>query len=122
MTQSEIDTIRRAVSLLNEVLLDNKLATSDVPLRRCPVTLFAERYLARQSGEDMTSAELWTFFLEVVQAGELEALSKEEFMRALPKAMSGAFGLKKSHNLRRGGQTLRGFKSVTIKEETGAGN
>ncbi len=65
----------------------------------------------------MTSAELWRFCTEIVDAGELEPLTKQEFLRALPGAMEAAFGLKKCHSIMRDGRTVRGFKSVKIREE-----
>ncbi len=79
---------------------------------------FVQHYLAPEHGSDMRSAELWGFYAEVAAAGELEPLSKAQFLRRLPGAMETAFGVKKSHSIMRGGQTVRGFKSVTIREET----
>lgn len=64
----------------------------------------------------MTSTELWQFYREVAAAGEVEPLSKSEFMRRLPGVMEATFSVKKCHNIRRGAQTVRGFKSVSIAE------
>jgi hypothetical protein len=86
--------------------------------RRCSVTKFAAQYLMRDPAQDMTSAELWRFYSEIAAAGELEALTRQEFLRALPGAIEVTFGVEKCHAIRRDGQTLRGFKSVTISEET----
>jgi hypothetical protein len=71
----------------------------------------------RQPAADMSSAELWTFYKEVAASGELEPLTKQEFLRALPRAMMTVFGVKKCHTLKREDQTVRGFKSVTIRDE-----
>jgi hypothetical protein len=35
----------------------------------------------------------------------------------VPGAMAVVFGLRKSHAIKRGGQTVRGFKSVTIRDD-----
>jgi hypothetical protein len=117
MTTSEIDLIRSALQLLHKLVPDDEPRACDSTPRPCPVVRFAKRYLMRQPGEDMTSAELWTFYAEVAAAGESEPLTKQEFLRALPGAMAAAFGLKKCHAVQRDGQNLRGFRSVTIREE-----
>jgi hypothetical protein len=39
--------------------------------RRCPVLLFAQEYLAPDPDADLACEELWKFFQEVAQAGEL---------------------------------------------------
>ena len=70
----------------------------------------------RQPGADLTTNELWKFYLEIASTGALEPLTKQEFQRALPGAMAAAFGLRKCHAITRDGQTLRGFKSVTIRD------
>ena len=70
----------------------------------------------RQPGADLTTNELWKFYLEIASTGALEPLTKQEFLRALPGAMAAAYGLRKCHTIKRQGQTLRGFKSVTIRE------
>ena len=117
MTTSEIDLIRSALQLLHKLVPDDEPRAYDLTPRRCPVIAFVQRYLMRQPGADMTSAELWKFYAEVAAAGESEPLTKQEFLRALPGAMAAAFGLRKCHAVQRDGQTLRGFKSVTIREQ-----
>jgi hypothetical protein len=74
----------------------------------------------RDPARDITCAELWRFYKEIAAAGELESLSKSQFLRALPAAMEGAFGVKKSHSVQRGAAKLRGFRAVTIRENTDA--
>ncbi len=86
-------------------------------LRRCPVTQFATHYLIRDPGQDVTSTELWRFYSEIAAAGELEPLTKQEFLRKLPGALEATFGVKKCHNVERDGAKVRGFRAVTIREE-----
>ena len=116
MTKSEIDLIRRALDLLHKLVPDDEPRAVDPP-RRSPVATFAKRFLARQAGADVTSCELWQFFTEIVAAGELEPLTKPEFQRALPGAMEATFGVKRCHSIRRDGKAVRGFKSVTVREQ-----
>lgn len=122
MTRTEIDVIRRALQLLHKLVPDDEPRACDLTPRRCPVIAFATRYLMRQPGADMATAELWKFYAEVAAAGESEALTKQEFLRALPGAMAAAFGLRKCHTVQRDGQVVRGFKSVTIREQAQPGD
>jgi hypothetical protein len=117
MTRSEIDLIRRALRLLNKLVPDDEPRGADPTPRPCPVIAFAKRFLERQPGADMSSAELFTFYAEVAAAGESDPLSKPEFLRALPGAMAAVFGVRKCHTVKRDGQTVRGFKSVTIRDD-----
>ena len=65
---------------------------------------------------DLSCLELWTFFCEIVAAGELESMRKQVFLRRLTGVMEGIYGLKKSHNVLRDGRAARGFKGVAIKD------
>ena|SRR6266516_729356 len=116
MTRSELDLIRRALQILHKIVPDDEIREVNLVPRRCPVILFAKRYLTRQPGSDLSTAELWRFYTEVVAAAESEPLTKQEFLRALPGAMAAVFGVNKCHTIQRDGQTVRGFKSVTIRE------
>ena len=117
MTSQEHDLVRRALELLYQLVPPEGPHASDSAPRRCPVTLFAQRYLVREPTSDMTSEELWQFYKEVAASGELEPLTKPAFQRALPGAMESAFGVKKCHAIKRGRQTVRGFKGVGVREE-----
>jgi hypothetical protein len=117
MTSKETDLIRRAIELLHQLVPTEEPNGSDAPPRRCPALLFAQRYLERQTASDVTSAELWQFYREVAASGELEPLTKPAFQRALPGAMEAAFGVKKCHAIKRGRQTVRGFRGVGVREE-----
>jgi hypothetical protein len=117
VTRSEIDLIHRALQALHKLVPDRETRGRDPTLRPCPVFAFAKHYLVRQPGVDMSTAELWTFYQEVAATGEVEALSRQEFLRALPGAMAMLFGVSKSHTVKREGKTVRGFKSVTIRED-----
>jgi len=83
------------------------------------VTCFAQRYLAFDAAWDRSTAELWIFYQEIAEAGDLEPVTKSAFLRALPIAMATTFGVKKSHAIRREGHSVRGFKSITIREDSG---
>ena len=111
-----MDLIRRVLKLLHTLVPDDKPRTCDLAPPPCPVIRFSKRYLMRQPGADMTTAELWIFYAEVAAAGESVPLTMQEFLRALPGAMAAVFGLRKCHTVRRDAQVLRGFKSVTIRE------
>jgi len=115
MTPNEINLARRALELLHRLLQDEPQVVDSTP-RRCPVAQFARRYLVRDPSGEVTCTGLWQFYHEVAAAGEVEPLSKSEFLRRLPGVMEATFGVKKCHNIRRGTQTVRGFKSVTIAE------
>ena len=39
------------------------------------------RYLVRQPDAEMSSAELWTFYKEIASAGDIDPLTKQEFLR-----------------------------------------
>ena len=115
MTSQERDLIRRALDLLHRVMPPEE-PYAGYPVRRdCPVALFNRRYLQREPASDLTSRELWKFFAEVSASGELEPLSKAEFLSRLPGIMELTFGLRKSHNVQRAGRRLRGFRGVGIR-------
>jgi hypothetical protein len=116
MTNRERDLIRQALHLLQRLAEDEPHAVDQVR-HDCPVALFARRFLLRDPVGDVTSEELWTFFGEVVASGELEPLSKTEFLSRLPGVMESSFGVRKSHNIRRGGQRVRGFRGVGLRME-----
>jgi len=117
MTSQEHDLVRRALELLYQLVPPEGPHASDSAPRRCPVLLFAKRYLMPEPGSDMTNEELWRFYKEVAASGELDALTQTAFQRALPGAMETAFGVKKCHAIERGRQTVRGFKGVGVREE-----
>ena len=79
---------------------------------------FAKRYLARDPDSDMSCVELWTFFSEVAAAGAVERMSRAEFLRALPGALAAIYDVRKSHAIKRDGKTVRGFRGITIREQT----
>ena len=119
MTRTELDLIRRALQLLHKIVPDDdEPCAVYAAARRCPVILFAKRYLMRQPGADATTDELWKFYAEIAASGELEPLSKAEFLRRLTGAMLAVFGANKCHSIRRDKQTVRGFKSVNLRMDT----
>jgi hypothetical protein len=111
--------IKRALELLHRLIPPDKGSSHNPATPQNPVSRFCERYLKREPGQDLTCAELWQFYREVVAAGELEPVSKSEFFRALPVAMATMFGLKKCHGIERDGFRVRGFRSITIREDIG---
>ena len=82
MNKSEIAVLNRVIVLLQS-LTDEPQAVDPGP-GHCPVAIFARKYLERDPARDLTSAELWQFFAEVSGEGEVERLSKSEFLRRLP--------------------------------------
>jgi hypothetical protein len=63
----------------------------------------------------MSCEELWTFFQEVVDAGELPGMRKAVFLRQLPTVIETDFRVRKSHHIERSGRRVRGFKGITIR-------
>jgi hypothetical protein len=120
MTQQQIDLIRRALETLHRLLPDGEARPGVSAPRRCPVALFAKQHLMRDLTIDMTSQELWMFYSEVAAAGEVEPLSKSDFLRRLPGVMEAGFSARKAHNIERGGRRVRGFRGVTIRLDTPA--
>ena len=118
MTSQERDLVRRALDLLHRLVPPEEPYAVDPVRRSCPAALFARRYLLRESANDVTSAELWTFFAEVSASGEVEPLSKAEFFRRLPGVMESAFGVRKCHHIVRSSRCQRGFKGVGIRMDT----
>lgn len=118
MTKSEMDLLRRALGLLRRLVPDGDEPHAVDSPRRCPVAKFALRYLIRDPATAMTSAEHWTFYAEVAAAGELEPLSKSEFLRRLPGTMEATLGVNKSHHVARAGHRLRGFRGIGIRRDT----
>ncbi|MGO8928085.1 MAG: hypothetical protein ACLQU3_14530 [Limisphaerales bacterium] len=118
MTSQERDLVRRALNLLHR-LMPPEEPYAGYPVRPdCPVALFARRFLLREPASDLTSAELRTFFAEVSASGEVEPLSKAEFLSRLPAVMESVFGARKCHNIQRNGRRVRGFRGVGIRLDT----
>jgi len=117
MTDAQVELIRRAIELLQGLLPDGEQRPVRPASRPCPVLEFARRYLVHDAASDVTSRELWVFFSEIVDAGELEPLTQRAFQRALSESMQLVLQVKKSHSVQRGDQALRGFKGVGIREE-----
>ena len=109
--------MRRALELLRPLVPDAPGRVGRPAPRRCPVLMFAQRYLAAEPGSDMTSDELWRFYAEVAAVGELEPVSKSEFLRRLPGVMEATFGARKCHSIRRAKGIVRGFKGATVRED-----
>jgi hypothetical protein len=118
MTSQERDLIRRALDLLHRLMPPEEPDAASPVRRDCPVVLFVRRYLVREPGSDLTSKELWTFFAEVSSSGEVEPVSKSEFLSRLPGVMELAFAARKSHNIQRAGRRVRGFRGIGIRMDT----
>src|SRR6266550_5009026 len=116
MTRTELQIVKRAIDVLR-LLTDEPQAVS-APPRNCPVSDFARRYLVLDPAGDVSCDELWTFYREISDAGELPAIRKVAFYRRLAAVMESAFGVKKCHSIQRDGRTVRGFKSVGIREDS----
>jgi hypothetical protein len=118
MTRTEIDLIRRAIELLNRLVPDEQGRVDGFAPRRCPVMRFAQEYLAPDPAAVVSCGVLWRYFREIADAGELPSMPKAAFLRRLPAVMEAVFGVRKSHNIQWGGRRVRGFKSVTFREES----
>lgn len=118
MTSQEGDLIRRAIALLQKLAPDGEPCAVDYPTRRDPIMRFAQQYLVQNPDTDVSCAELWEFYREISDSGELPPMRKATFLRQLPAVMEVTFGAKKCHSIRREGRTVRGFKAITIKLET----
>jgi len=115
MTKSEIDLIRRAIELLRQLVQDDKGRVSNPAPRGCPVTRFAEEYLAHDSAADVSCEELWRFFHEIADAGELPPMRKASFLRQLTSVLEAVFNVRKCHNVMRAGRRVRGFRGIDVR-------
>ena len=115
MTNTELQTIRRAITLLCS-LIDEPQECVSVPWQS-PVRRFVETYLVPDPNADLTSAEAWKFFQEIVQAGELMPMRKSVFLRQLPSLMESVFHVRKCHAIQRDGHHVRGFRGVGIRQD-----
>ena len=113
MTKPETDLVNRAITLLRSLTGEPQAANSELP--RCPVQKFVEAYLTAAPDADASSEELWVFYQEIVQAGELPSMRKAAFWGRLPGIMESIFGARKCHNVLRDGRRVRGFRGVAIR-------
>jgi|EBPBio282013_DNA_FD.fasta_scaffold06620_3 hypothetical protein len=118
MSKSEIAVLNRAIALLRS-LTDEPHAVDAIP-RSGAVTRFVREFLVHDPTGDISCAEAWRFFCEVAASGALKPMRKLEFFRRLPAVVEATYDAKKCHSIRRDGRTLRGFKSVTIREQPSA--
>jgi hypothetical protein len=116
MTRTEITAINRAIALLHSLTGEPH---ESVPLpRSCSVTRFVREYLAPDPAADVSCGELWTFYREISDAGELPPMRKTIFLRRLPVVMQEIYAARKSHGIQREGRRVRGFKGVGIRMDT----
>jgi hypothetical protein len=113
MTKPEIDLVNHAITLLRSLTGEPQAANSERP--RCPVQKFVEAYLTAAPDADAASEELWAFYQEVAQAGELPSMRKAVFRGRLPGIMESVYGVRKCHNVLRDGRRVRGFRGVAIR-------
>lgn len=116
VTKSELAVLNRAIALLRS-LTDEPHAVDAIP-RSGAVTRFVREFLVHDPTGDISCAEAWNFFREVAASGALKPMRKSEFFRRLPAVVEATYDAKKCHSIRRDGRTVRGFKSVTIREHT----
>jgi len=113
MNEVEVAVINRAIALLRS-LTEEPRVTDPMP-SQCPVVRFAKQFLTNNSADDLSCSELWTFYREIADAGELPLVRKALFLRRLPAAMQAVLNVKKSHAIERAGRRVRGFRGATIK-------
>jgi hypothetical protein len=116
MTKLEHDTIRRTINTLQRMLPDDEPRMIPSSSRKASLIRFTTKYLAATSSGDLSCYELWAFYSEVAAAGRVPPMPKTLFFRELPAALEAAFGLKKSHNVKRNGKPVRGFQGIEILE------
>lgn len=120
MTSQECDLIRHAIEILRGLLADDQGRAGNSASPRCPVTRFVQEYIAADLDADLTCDELWKFFQEIAQAGELPPMRKAAFLRQLPAVMEAVFNARKCHHIERAGHRVRGFRGVGIRLDAAA--
>jgi len=116
MTKSEIHVIRRALEFLNQLVPQDQMPNKGDPAPgHCPVRRFAQEYLAPDPTSDVSCEELWFFFREIAEAGELPPLRKAAFLGRLPSVMDYVFSAKKCHSIERSGRRVRGFRGINFR-------
>ena len=113
MTNTEIQTVRRAITLLRS-LIGEPQECPPAP-QHGPVSRFVQEYLAPDPDADLACEEAWKFFQEVTNAGDLPPIRKAVFLRQLPAIMENLFHVRKCHHVLRGNSRLRGFRGVSIR-------
>ena len=116
MTNTEIQAVRRAVTLLSSVI-DEPQESLPVPWQS-PIRRFVRDYLAPDPKADLSCEEAWQFFQEIVQAGELQVMRKAIFLRRLPLVMQESYAVRKSLGIMREDHRVRGFRGVGIRMDT----
>jgi hypothetical protein len=116
MTNTELQTVRRAITLLRS-LIDEPQECFPAP-QNSPVSRFIQEYLAPDPDADLSCAEAWQFFKEIAQSGELPPMRMAAFLRQLPAVMEAVFCLRKCHHIERAGRRVRGFRGVGIRLDT----
>jgi len=117
MTNTELQTIRRAITLLSS-LINGPQECVSVPWQS-PVRTFVQEYLTPDADADLTSEELWTLFQEVAKSGGLPPMRRSAFLRELPTVMEAVFRLRKCHHIERNSHRVRGFRGVGIRMDAG---
>jgi hypothetical protein len=108
MTTTDLLALRNAIEIL-ETLLPVSLTVST-----CPVMKFVRTCLIADSADNTSSEELLAFFQELAGLGAFPPLSPGVFYRRLGPAIYQTFGIRRSHDIRRKGKSVRGFNSVSF--------
>ena len=114
MNETESNLLKRAVAILQSLIAEPTALDSRW---RCPVQKFAKNFLQLDPASDLTCAELFEFYEEVVATGKIEPISRSQFLRYLPGVIEVTFGAKKCHAIKREGRSARGFKGIDIRRE-----
>lgn len=118
MTNTEIQAIRRAITMLC-ALIDEPQECAPVPYQS-PIRRFVREYLAPDPKADISCGEAWQYFQEIAEAGELPPMRKTIFLRQLPIVLEAAYQVRRCHSIMRSGRRVRGFRGVGIRMDTGS--
>jgi hypothetical protein len=119
MTNTELQTVRRAITLLRS-LIDEPQEYPPLP-QHSPVRRFVQEYLAPDPDADLSCEEAWQFFEEIAHEGELPPMRKAAFLRQLPIVMESIHHVRKCHGIERADRRVRGFRGVAIRLDANGG-
>ena len=110
MPETTSSLIRQAIEILRKSLEETNHETL-TPQQRA-LDEYNREFLMLEIGSDISCAEMLEMFNEAAQKGFVSRMEKAEFLLFLKGSMRRVFGVGKSHNIRREGRRVRGFKGI----------